>query len=1029
MIKNFRYLLLGISLLIFAGCATPVKQIIVGYDKLDKKAYSQYSNIILKIDDQSHQAQINEVILTSDKKEAITVSADKTTRVWDIKSGKEKRKILGEIDAGSNMGRIDTGALSIDDKYLAVGGYLGKGSGVENKRVGDIRVYDYKSGKLIKVLSGYSNDMIQYLKFSKDGKYLFSVGLWSIIMWDLEDFSLKKKISTKLAISRSNIIKDRNDYIIYTHEYNSSTSVIRKYSLKYGLLKTIKSNPRWAYSMGHTKENIVIGYLNSIKFFDYDLNFIKSIKTKDMNSMKLSISDDERYMLVGGAGENTTIRVYDLHNRVKEISSFDKHFSTVHAMAFIDDKTVITAGGTNKDIYIWNIHNGKVVKHIKGVGSEIQTVLRDKSKSKRVGFEWKDKSIKPNYFDMQTKQHGNIDNIKIFTSKHQISKNNIALVRASGAKLRDFHLFFRQNNKDKFYLTRDRVSGLYHTSYMLTDDYIISGANWGSLEIFDFNGNMIYKLYGHIDGITSMAIDGNLLYTGSKDKVINVWDLNKVKLNKPNITQVMKPTVSLFYANNNEWIMWTPEGYFNASQNGHKYIGFHLNKGYEKEAQWIGIEKLYDHFYRPDLVKLALAGEDITKYTKGITFEDVLKDPPPEIRITKVNKKTISNKTVKYNKDSIDLQFNVNQVDNGGVGIIRVYQEGKLVQTIGQGKINRKSANVVEELNSAKLNKKAELEQKEYLAHLDNTVTKSINGTVDINELVQSVSSKIIQNKAGTFNIKLPLKAGKNNIAIEAFNKTNTVVSIRENIIVDANIPKREPTVYAIVAGVNEFESTGRLKNLKYSENDAKAIKDMLKKKIKGKVEVKFLIGKDLTKENLSKAVRDIKKKAKLEDKVIFYISTHGKAIRGNMYLVPQNNKRAKNWIKFEELFKEVQSINALEQVFIVDACESGKAKDIVASIYDSKASVLAKQSGVHILLATTKGTFAFEHPDPSIKHGVFTNNILTALNDKTTDKNQDKKISVIELSKVLNSPKYTAKQQYPVIRNVGNDVKIRDFR
>ena len=89
----------------------------------------------------------------------------------------------------------------------------------------------------------------------------------------------------------------------------------------------------------------------------------------------------------------------------------------------------------------------------------------------------------------------------------------------------------------------------------------------------------------------------------------------------------------------------------------------------------------------------------------------------------------------------------------------------------------------------------------------------------------------------------------------------------------------------------------------------------------------------------------------------------------------------------------------------------------------------MAKESGVHVLLATTKGTFAFEHPNPKIKHGVFTNNILNALNDKRTDKNKDKKISIIELSKVLKSPKYSVKHQYPVIRNVGQDTTIRDFK
>ena len=49
------------------------------------------------------------------------------------------------------------------------------------------------------------------------------------------------------------------------------------------------------------------------------------------------------------------------------------------------------------------------------------------------------------------------------------------------------------------------------------------------------------------------------------------------------------------------------------------------------------------------------------------------------------------------------------------------------------------------------------------------------------------------------------------------------------------------------------------------------------------------------------------------------------------------------------------QSIKALNQIFVIDACESGKANDIVSSVYASRASVLAKRLGVHVLLATTK--------------------------------------------------------------------------
>jgi hypothetical protein len=564
--------------------------------------------------------------------------------------------------------------------------------------------------------------------------------------------------------------------------------------------------------------------------------------------------------------------------------------------------------------------------------------------------------------------------------------------------------------------------GELHLSHTFYKDYLIS-SGLSELTVYDFSGNIISKLLGQDGHISGLAIYEDKLISSSFDGTISLWDLSKTKSNK-----IVNPTVSLLITNDNEWVMWTPEGYFDSSENGYKYIGFHINQGYDKEARWVGIEKLYDHFYRPDLVKLALQGEDINPYTKGLSYLDVLKNPAPEIKITKVDNKTINSNAIAYNKDEINFEFDVSQVDNGGVGIIRIYQEGKLVKTIGAGKINRETANVVDDLETQKLTLKAQKSQEEYLSKLENSVTKSMNGTINDDELIKDVDITQTIDNSGIHKISLPLKAGENKIEIEAFNKSNTVASIREKFTVDAKIKNRKPTVYAIIAGVNEFEDNKRFSNLKYSENDAKAIGEILQTKVNEKVVSKLLLGKDFTKENLFKAINDIKSKAKLEDKLIFYVSTHGKVFKGDLHVVPQNNKYAKDFIKFEDMFKEIQSISALDQIFVIDACESGKAKDIVSSVYDSKASVLAKQSGVHVLLATAKGTFAFEHPNPDIKHGVFTNNILDALNSKKTDENNDRKISIIELSKVLKNPEFTTEYQYPIIRNVGQDTKVRDL-
>jgi len=77
------------------------------------------------------------------------------------------------------------------------------------------------------------------------------------------------------------------------------------------------------------------------------------------------------------------------------------------------------------------------------------------------------------------------------------------------------------------------------------------------------------------------------------------------------------------------------------------------------------------------------------------------------------------------------------------------------------------------------------------------------------------------------------------------------------------------------------------------------------------------------------------------------------------------------------------------------------------------------------MLLATTRGTNAFESDDPNVKNGVFTHRILEALRSRGTDLNQDNFISIKEVSTELRKPQSNSEFQYPVIRNVGSDVRL----
>lgn len=59
-----------------------------------------------------------------------------------------------------------------------------------------------------------------------------------------------------------------------------------------------------------------------------------------------------------------------------------------------------------------------------------------------------------------------------------------------------------------------------------------------------------------------------------------------------------------------EWIAMTPEGYYTCSTNGDKYLN--VRNG----AHACGIENFRETFNRPDLVRLALAGQSLSRYKK-----------------------------------------------------------------------------------------------------------------------------------------------------------------------------------------------------------------------------------------------------------------------------------------------------------------------------------------------------------------------------------------------------------------------------
>ena len=132
----------------------------------------------LVIDSGGHKAAIDDVMFTPDGKRLISVSNDKTIRIWDVERGELLRTLRGQMGEG-HEGKLYAGALSPDGNLLAVGGWFSGNF---------IRLMDLHAPQdaPLRLFKGHTNVVLS-LAFSPDGKRLLSgSGDHTARLWDVQ---------------------------------------------------------------------------------------------------------------------------------------------------------------------------------------------------------------------------------------------------------------------------------------------------------------------------------------------------------------------------------------------------------------------------------------------------------------------------------------------------------------------------------------------------------------------------------------------------------------------------------------------------------------------------------------------------------------------------------------------------------------------------------------------------------------------------------------------------------------------------
>ncbi len=134
---------------------------------------------------------------------------------------------------------------------------------------------------------------------------------------------------------------------------------------------------------------------------------------------------------------------------------------------------------------------------------------------------------------------------------------------------------------------------------------------------------------------------------------------------------------------------------------------------------------------------------------------------------------------------------------------------------------------------------------------------------------------------------------------------------------------------WALCIGINNYSNQNQLET---AVNDATEIEEILIKDFGFPQEnVKVLLDKDATKQNILKEYLTFINITAQDDKLIFFFAGHGNTLNGHHgntgYLIPQDaTNDISTWIRWDEITKSADLIPAKHILFILDACFSGIA-------------------------------------------------------------------------------------------------------
>ena len=588
------------------------------------------SRPFLTLDPGGHTAQVARVVFTPDGRQVLTISLDKSIRVWDVKTARTLRVLRPPVDDGYE-GSLYTAALSRDGRLLAVGGYNKPG-----RRWGHIHLIDLAENRLVRTLAGHTHDVIA-LAFSPDGKWLASGSRDNTaILWDVSTGAHRHVLRAHkghvwgLAFSPDNL----------RLATGSHDGTARVWEVETG---------REVFSLnGHAdKVNCVAwspdgrtiatgGFDQRAVLYNQDGSIRQTYQPMGNVVTSLSFAADSRRLLMtlgGAASAVKTCHVLDL-TQGRWLSRFERHDQSVIAGDIAPGGDLAVTADGDGIVYVWRTADG----------SPRGPALVGRSKINwSAGWSHDGRSLSWG----NTDRRDSIEQLN--PPERSFRPADLAFGGRPGAgfsgaqqKLGPLTTRYPRGPEECLRPERQRVTGIVETPRRVfrRSRALLHPATRRPCRGRDRLQTLPVRFaYGQSDPHVSRAHRPCLcggsrsgrryFVSASGDMTLAVWSPDSDR-----------PLLSFFFAED-EWIAWTPEGYYAASLGGEQLMGWQVNNGPGRMATYYPATQFRKTLYRPDVIKQVLEAGSTARALEQAdrqsgrpsALTEVAKVLPPAVRL------------------------------------------------------------------------------------------------------------------------------------------------------------------------------------------------------------------------------------------------------------------------------------------------------------------------------------------------------------------------------------------------------------